>query len=213
MFTIELEFLCTFQSHEKERALADWNAYCTVYHIEEVLAEVGMLSAARVYFSHGSKPATVVAPDGSQPANLKTWANCALIMYFELLETYFDESSGHGGRTTTTSPRAGEALRIGEHICIKRHKDNVLRTFFGVRGLDLLDPDRRKYLKFSCVYDVQIQDEPYEPFPHEHDFNIIARLAGDDGRQLRDIIRTYQCVHLSLQSKKGEPLIIVGVFL
>ena len=98
-----------------------------------------------------------------------------------------------------------DVFLIGEHTWVKRHEDDLLRTLFGVRGLDTLHPKRRKYLKFSCVYDVQVQDE-------QHEFTVVARLGGNDGENLRNIVRTYQCVHLSLHGKKGEPLVIVGFF-
>eukprot|EP00392_Amoebophrya_sp_AT5.2_P004382 g4390.t1 len=73
-----------------------------------------------------------------------------------------------------------DEFMLSEHVKIMRTPDTELKKMFGVRGLDIVRPRRRKHFKFACIYDVQIQDEP-------HDFTCKARIGGNDGENMRSI--------------------------
>ena len=52
---------------------------------------------------------------------------------------------------------------------------------------------------FSAVYDVQIQDE-------EDEFCVVSRLGGNDGENMRNIVRTNKEVLLRMIGNKEKPL-------
>ena len=84
-------------------------------------------------------------------------------------------------------------------VRVARTPENKLRKFFGVKGRDLRFPWRKQHFKYSVVYDVQIEDE-------EEEFCVVSRMGGNDGENLRNIIRTNKEVHLSLLGSRQIPL-------
>ena len=84
-------------------------------------------------------------------------------------------------------------------VRVTRTPEATLRKWFGLKGLDLRHPWRKQHFKFSCVYDVQIQDE-------EEDFTVVARMGGNDGENLRNIVRMNKEVNLTVKGSKTVPL-------
>jgi len=86
-------------------------------------------------------------------------------------------------------------------VLVTRASDKYLRKCFGVKGLDKRLRHVKSHFKFSCVYDVQIQDEPEE-------FCVVSRLGGNDGENMRNIVRTSPENHLWVHGSDRKPLTI-----
>lgn len=90
---------------------------------------------------------------------------------------------------------------LGDNVTIQRTPEATLRKWFGVRGLDLTKPHKRRKFKYSVIYDIQIQNE-------EEEFTVVARLCGNEGENMRNIVRTNREIHLKLSGAKDVPLTI-----
>ncbi len=84
-----------------------------------------------------------------------------------------------------------------------------MKKYYGVKGSadnNCVDPLRHnvhRHFKFSAVYDVQIQSEGEE-------FDVVSKIRGNDGENMREICRTNKECHLQVCGSKDTPLIIVS---
>jgi hypothetical protein len=77
-----------------------------------------------------------------------------------------------------------------------------MRSLFGVIGGNPRKPRKRRHYKYSAVYDIQIQYE-------EEEFSVCSRLNGNDGENLRNIVRMNKESQVHLVKDMDYPLHLV----